>query len=172
MNKSLVAIIAALIAAATTFSSAAEAGLKIRFGFSPVFHAHNNFHAKRHVYRKRYVARRVAKKKVYVAKKTTRSAPKIAKVEKVTKPEVVAAVPVTEEEVDVIADSENSSITSAAIDPVEEAAAVEAEAATPVVVKAEAETAKAAVKPEKALSKLDCKKFFPSVGMTLTVPCE
>jgi hypothetical protein len=173
MNKSLVAIIAALIAAATTFSSAAEAGLKIHFGFGPVFHGHGNgLHAKRHYHRKRYIVRRVAKKKVYVAKKTTQSAPKVAKVEKVTKPEVVAAVPVAEEEVDVIADNENSSITSAALDPVEKTAAIEPEAETPIAVKAETETAKAEAKPAKAVSKLDCKKFFPSVGMTLTVPCE
>ena len=33
MNKSLVALFAAFIAAATIFSSAAEAGLRIHFGF-------------------------------------------------------------------------------------------------------------------------------------------
>ena len=45
MNKSLVALIVALIAAATMFSSAAEAGLRIRLGFGgplPGFTAHGN----------------------------------------------------------------------------------------------------------------------------------
>lgn len=177
MNKSLVAFIAALIAAAATFSSAAEAGLKIRLGFGgplPHFMAHGHgSHAKKHYHRKRYIVRRVAKKKVYVAKKTTPSVSRVAKVEKqVSKPQVVATAPVVDEEVDVIADNENSSITSAALEPIEDTAAIEPEATAPVEVKAPAETAKVEAKPEKAASKLDCKKFFPSVGMTLTVPCE
>ncbi|KAB2939313.1 MAG: hypothetical protein K8F92_09815 [Hyphomicrobium sp.] len=175
MNKSLVALIAALIAAATTFSSAAEAGLKIRLGFGgplPHFTAHGHGH--HHYKRKLYIARRVAKKKkVYVAKKATPSMSKVTKVEKkVSKPQVVATAPVVDEEVDVIADNENSSITSAALEPIEDTAAIEPETTAPAEVKAAGETAKVEAKPEKAASKLDCKKFFPSVGMTLTVPCE
>ena len=94
MNKSLVALIGTLIAAATMFASSAEAGLKIKFGFGggfPAFHSHNGGgHAHRHYQRKRYVARRVAKKTV-VAKKSTPSASKVAKIDKkASKPEVVA----------------------------------------------------------------------------------
>ena len=181
MSKSPVAFIAALIAVATMFSSAAEAGLRIRLGFGgplPGFTAHGNGgHASRHYHRKRYVARRYVKKeKVHVAKKA-KSEPKVAKVEKkvskpqvaekkVSKPQVVAKAPIVEP--DVIADSENSSITSAALDT----AAIEPETLTPVAVKTDAVEPKATSKPEKAASKLDCKKFFPSVGMTLSVPCE
>jgi len=174
MNKSLVALIVALIAAATTFSSAAEAGLRIRLGFGgplPAFTAHGNGgHYGKHHYRKRYIARRVKKEKVYVAKRKV-SEPKVAKVEKkVAKPKVVAAAPIVEP--DVIADSENSSITTAALetDTVDTTAVVDTDTVAPVEVKADAATT--APKREKAASKLDCKKFFPSVGMTLSVPCE
>ena len=168
MNKSLAALIVALIAAATTFSSAAEAGMRIRLGFGgplPSFVAHGNGggYSKKHYHRKRYIARRVKKEKVYVAKRKV-SEPKVAKVEKVSKPKVVATAPIVEP--DVIADSENSSITTAALETVDTTASV-ADTDAPVEVKADATT-----KREKAASKLDCKKFFPSVGMTLSVPCE
>lgn len=167
MFKSPVALIAALIAAATIFSSAAEAGFKIHLGFGGPLHGFTAHSKSNHHHRRRYIVRRIVKKeKVYVAKRKTTSEPKIAKVEKVAKPEVVAAVPVIEPEV--IADSENSSITTAALDT----ASVEPETVTPVEVKTDPTEAKTTSKPEKAASKLDCKKFFPSVGMTLSVPCE
>jgi hypothetical protein len=174
MNKSLVAIIVALVAAATIFSSAAEAGFKIRLGFGGPLHAFNAHgngggYSKKHYHRKRYIARRVKKEKVYVAKRKV-SEPKVAKVEKIAKPKVIATAPIVEP--DVIADSENSSITTAALetDTVDTTAAVDTDTVAPVEVKADAATA--APKGEKAASKLDCKKFFPSVGMTLSVPCE
>jgi hypothetical protein len=183
MNKSPVAFIAALIAVATMFSSAAEAGLRIHLGFGgplPGFTAFGNGgggYGSRHYHRKRYVERRYVKKeKVHVAKKA-KSEPKVAKVEKkvskpqvaekkISKPQVVAKAPIVEP--DVIADNENSSITSAALDT----AALEPETLTPITAKTDAVEAKATSKPERAASKLDCKKFFPSVGMTLSVPCE
>ena len=171
MSKLPVAIIAALVAVATMYSPAAEAGLRIGFGFgggSPFAHGNGGGYSKHHHHRKRYIARRVKKQKVYVAKRKV-SEPKVAKVEKVAKPKVIATAPVIEP--DVIADSENSSITTAALDTT---AAVDPETVTPVEVEVEPKIieAKPAVsKPEKA-AKLDCKKFFPSVGMTLSVPCE
>ena len=181
MNKSPVAFIAALIAVATMFSSAAEAGLRIRLGFGgplPGFTAFGNGGGgySSHYHRKRYIERRYVKKeKVYVAKegevgaegRQGREGFEAAGCrEKDLKPQVVAKAPIVEP--DVIADSENSSITSAALDT----AALEPETVTPVEVKADAVEPKATSKPEKAASKLDCKKFFPSVGMTLSVPCE
>ena len=167
MSKLPVALIAALVAVATMYSPAAEAGLRIGIGFGgglPFAHGNGGGYSKHHHHRKRYIARRVKKQKVYVAKRKV-SEPKVAKVEKVAKPEVVATAVVVEPEV--IADSENSSITTAALDST---AAVDPGTVTPVESKTVA--AKPAVsKPEKA-AKLDCKKFFPSVGMTLSVPCE
>jgi hypothetical protein len=172
MTKSLVALIGTLIAAATMFASSAEAGLKIKFGFGggfPAFHNNGGGHAHRHYQRKRYVARRVAKKTV-VAKKSTPSVSKVAKAGKVSKPEVVAAVPVTEE-VDVIADNENSSIAGAG-EPIKTSAVADPETETSGIAEADAKPAKDEAKPGKTAGKLDCKKFFPSVGMTLSVSCE
>ena len=60
--------------------------------------------------------------------------------------------------------NENSSIATAALPSVEETASID----TPV----EAEPVKASNDGPKTAEKLDCKKFFPSVGMTLSVPCE
>ena len=170
MNKSLVALIGTLIAAATMFAASAEAGFKIHLGFGG-FHSHGGGgYSHRHYKRKRYIARRVAKK-TYVAKKSTPSAPKVAKVDKkVSKPEVIATAPVTDE-VEVIADNENSSIASA-VEPIKTSAIADPETETPVAVKADAKSANGEAKPDKTAGKLDCKKFFPSVGMTLSVRCE
>jgi len=176
MNKSPLALVAAIIVAVTMLASTAEAGFKIRFGFGGPFnaHGHGGGYSDRHFHRKRYYARRVVKKeKVYVAKK--KAEPKVVakkdKPEKVAskaavkKPVAVAAIEAVEPEV--IADSENSSITTATLDQavVEPVSTSADETATAPVTPPEA-------KPVKAASKLDCKKFFPSVGMTLTVPCE
>ena len=98
MSKLPVALIAALIAVATMYSSTAEAGLRIGIGFGfggPSFAHGNGGGYKKHYHRKRYIARRVKKEKVYVAKRKV-SEPKVAKVEKVAKPEVVATAPVVE----------------------------------------------------------------------------
>ena len=180
MIKSPVALIAALLAAVTMFASSAEAGLKIRLGFGgplPSFTAHGgNYHSGRHYHRKRYLARRVKKEKVYVAKRKA-AEPKVAKAptkKPATVAKAVPAAPAVEPEV--IADSENSSISTAALEEpaVAPVAAKTDEAAVVVPAKAVAETTvpQPEQKPAKAASKLDCKKFFPSVGMTLTVPCE
>jgi hypothetical protein len=159
---------------ATFFTSNAEAGFKIRLGFGGPLHAFNTYgnsggHSHRHHRRRSYVVSRTVKKKVHVAKKSTPVTEKVAEVEK---PEVVAAVPVTETVT--IADNENSSITTAAVDP-SLVTTPETPATTATVEPATGEPPVAQtteVKREKSASKLDCKKFFPSVGMTLTVPCE
>lgn len=177
MNKSPIAILAALVAAAIMFASSAEAGFGIRLGFGgplPMFTAHGNgggHYQRRHYHRKRYLARRIVKKeKTYVAKR--KSEPKVAKITKsAPKRETVAAAPVVEPEV--IADSENSSITTASLEPEKAAVTPETNSATPIAAKSDdSEQQPQQAKPAKAASKLDCKKFFPSVGMTLTVPCE
>jgi hypothetical protein len=175
MNKSPVAIVAAILAAAAFFSTGAQAGFGIRLGFGgplPSFIARGNDGGgySSGSYRKRYVERRSHKKeKSYASHKSSESkVAKADKAEKVSKPKVVATAPVVAPEV--IAKSENSSITTAAIDPVETTASVAPETVAPATVKADAKTPEA--KREKSASKLDCKKFFPSVGMTLTVPCE
>lgn len=187
MIKSPLVILAAILAVATMFASTAQAGFKIRLGFGgplPAFNAYGNGggYSHRHYSRKRYYARRVVKKeKVYVAKK--KAEPKVAA--KKDKPEKVAAKPVVKKPVsvasasttepEVIADTENSSIAAALEQPAIAPTALKVEEAVQVQPATTSETPltpETTSKPTKAASKLDCKKFFPSVGMTLTVPCE
>ncbi len=165
MNKFLLTIASAAFAFATFASSAAEAGFKIHFGFGGGFHHHHHHHH----WRPRYVVRTPAKPRVYVARKA--------------KP-----VPVVEEEpVTTVAavHNENSSITVASADVADSQAtdSVEqnivktdktADAAKPADTAATPEkVAEAAVDAgSQAPKKLDCKKFFPTVGLTLTTPCE
>ncbi|MFA5898413.1 MAG: hypothetical protein WC829_04795 [Hyphomicrobium sp.] len=170
MNKSPIAIALAALIAAIAFASSAQAGFKIRLGFGgplPAFTAHSGgYSSSRHYHRKRYVERRVrVKKEKAVAKRKSSPAPRVAKKDtSVKKPTKVATAPTPEP--DVIADNENSSITAASIEPIATSVDVtEAEQSKTTVGSVEA-------KPAKSASKLDCKKFFPSVGMTLTVPCE
>ncbi len=177
MKWSPLALIAAIICAATTFASGAEAGFRIRLGFGgplPAFTAHgNSYHGAREYHRKRYVARHREKKpKVHVAKKKAAPEPKVAKKQQREK---VAAKPATKKPIDVAetaaatpADTENSSITTAALETTEATATTGNTEAIDVQIP----EPKPAIRPGKQASKLDCKKFFPSVGMTLTVPCE
>jgi len=177
MKWSPLALIAAFICAATTFASGAEAGFRIRLGFGgplPAFTAHgNSYHGAREYHRKRYVARHTVKKpKVHVAKKKATPEPKVAKRQQWEK---VAAKPATNKPLAIaevpagaLADTENSSIATASLEVSGPTAAPEDAKAIDVPVR----KPKPATVPEKTASKLDCKKFFPSVGMTLTVPCE
>ena len=124
----------------------------------------------KHYHRKRYIARRVKKEKVYVAKR------KVVRAEGRQGREGCQAggrrhgagrrAGRDRRQRELVDHHGVAGRRTAAVDP---------ETVTPVEVKAETKTveAKPAVsKPEKAASKLDCKKFFPSVGMTLSVPCE
>ncbi len=155
MNKSLLAIATATCALATITSSAAEAGFKIHFGFGHFGGFHDY-----HYSQPRYVVVRPVQPRVYVARK----AKPVAKDE----PETVAA-----------ANNENSSIAIASADVADGQAP---DSADKTVVKSD-KTADAALQPAKVADaavesgsqpakKLDCKKFFPTVGLTLTAPCE
>ena len=164
MNKILFAIAAAFLAV-TTLCSAAEAGFKVRIGFGfPLggFNAHHGGgYGHRHHRRHRYVVRR-AKKKVHVAKAKTSAPKQIAKVE----PAVIAAPePIVKTE------TENSSITPVEpIEPVTETSSTAGTTVEPADVAAD--PVAPVVDEPKTVNKLDCKQFFPSVGMTLSVPCE
>jgi hypothetical protein len=164
MHKSLIAIATALLAATTLFASAAEAGMKVRLGFGfPLgsFTAHGNSggsYSKHSRKKRHHYVRRQVKDKVKVTKKST-ATKSVAKAE--PEPKIVT--------VDEVAETENSSISTAAIAPVEKTATEDGAEAAPEPV-AGPETKPAEV--PKSAKKLDCKKFFPSVGMTLSVPCE
>ncbi len=160
MNKTLIAIVSAAFAVTSIFASSAQAGFRGRFAVGlavGALLAHQHYEhehwRKRHI----YVQRRT--EKVYVSRKTSRKSNDVAKVD--TPP------------VDT-ADSENSSITTAALTPAEQetpVATTESVTTTPPAA-VDPKPAEATADGQQTAKKLDCKKFFPSVGMTLSVPCE
>jgi hypothetical protein len=152
MTKSIIAIATAVLAAATMLTSAAEAGFKVRLGFggpAPYLtdynkqSAHEYKPAKKRAYR---AARRQEKAPVKVSKKSSGTV-KVA--------EKTETAPVVEP-----AETENSSISVAQVEAKQETLA------EPVT------TAEATPSEPLAARQIDCKKFFATVGMTLTVPCE
>ena len=149
MTKSIIAIATAILAATTLLSPAAEAGFRVGFGFGggvpPYLTDYNKQAASEHK-RSKKRAYRAARRHDAAPAKVTKKASSVAKVE--TK--------VEEKKVETVAQSENSSISVAQATP------------EPKTVVETVETATAS-QPARSI---DCKKFFATVGMTLTVPCE
>jgi len=171
MNKILTAIaaLAFAVGAMLTPTAPAEAGFKGRLAIGLALGAialsHQRYEERRHRER-RYYARRKAEKKVYSSKKSSSSTKKIAKAE--PEPEVEKV-----ETPDKLVENENSSISTAALVPVEESATIgdNSQASEPAKVVAEIPETEPPAGPKTA-NKLDCKKFFPTVGITLSVSCE
>jgi hypothetical protein len=165
MTRTLLATATILVAAAT-FSSAANACISCEHvpvvvrSSSTLPHTGHYYAAKPHAKRQGgavSIKSRVAKAPVV---EKSAKAPKVAKVAKpepvkVAKTEPVAKVEKKVEKVAAKAiESENSSVTLASVADT-------------------ADVAKPATEDKQATAKsTDCKKFFASVGMTLTVPCE
>ncbi len=149
MTRTILAIATAFLAAMTVFASAAEAGFKVGLGFGgplPAFTAHSPS--------KSYGAKRYKKKRVYRAAKKRKARPakkRIVKRKTFTKKvETAKTAPIKTE-----TKNENSTISTASLD--------------------KEETIETETKPKDepvASRNIGCKKFFPTVGMTLTVPCE
>jgi hypothetical protein len=173
MNKILIAIAALVFAAGAmlTPTAPAQAGWKGRLAVGLALGAigamsHHHRYERRHWRERRFHARRKAvEKKVYTHKKPSSSTEEVAKVE---------IPPIPEQKVIVTAaENENSSISTAAVEPVEETAAIHSSEPTTEPAKVVAEVPETEpANGQKAANKLDCKKFFPAVGMTLSVPCE
>jgi hypothetical protein len=149
MTKTILAIATAFLALMTVFASAAEAGRKVRLGFGgplPSFTAHGPS--------KSYGAKRYKTKRIYRAAKKRKARPakkRIAKRKTVSKK--VATTKTAPIETETV--NENSTIATASLDS--------------------NDTNETEAKPTdepKAPRNVGCKKFFPTVGMTLTVPCE
>lgn len=160
MNKSLIAAASATFALAALASSTADAGFKIHFGFGHHVFLGGGFH---HHWHPRYVVRTPVQPRAYVARK--------AKPVSVAEEEPVTTVAVV--------NNENSSIAVASADVAEGQTTDSVEKTivkpdkTAVAAENAAKVAEAAAASEAQPSKkLDCKKFFPSVGLTLTAPCE
>jgi len=147
MTRTILASAAALLAAATLFASAAQACISCSY-VPPVVHTPV------------YGAKHCAKPRVRAAVRTHRAV-KRRVVESETRVKSVKAAiaePAPESTpASTAAVNENSSIAVA------NTKAAQIETAKP---------AKSEPVKREAKAKTDCKKFFPSVGMTLTVPCE
>jgi hypothetical protein len=168
MNRIMIAVAVAVFAMAGMLARPAEAGMKGRLAVGLAIGAIGVLAHQQHQYehrkwkKKRYEARRRTEKKVYTSKKS--STPKVKEVAK------AEPAPLPEQKVaDTLVENENSSISTAALTPIEETASIDD--AEPVNVAAEVSETEPAAEQATA-NKLDCKKFFPTVGMTLSVPCE
>jgi hypothetical protein len=159
ITKSIVAIATAILAATTMLASTAEAGMRVHLGFGglPPYLTDYNKEAA-------YETRRRAQKRAYRAARRHQQAP-VRAAKKATSIAKAKAEPEVEVEVEKApakaAQMENSSIsvaslskTTADAEPVDE----------PVKT--------AAIPSEPEARHIDCKKYFPAVGMTLTVPCQ
>ncbi len=143
MIRTLLATAAALFGAATLFASAAEACVSCEYTPEVV---------NTPVYGYAHAATHYHKKRVYTAvKRAVRRVRDIADSE----PEAKAVETAKTAPVALDVKSENSTISTASIDRNDAVEADAAPADEPKVSKA-----------------VGCKKFFPTVGMTLTVPCE
>lgn len=166
--KSLIAIAAAAVALAGTMGPA-EAGFGIRIGIGiPLFHSGPTYAAPS--YKKRvHRVERVQRAPVRTIRKPQATAVAAKAPEPVVEPKIEKTVARNENssiataKVEKLAQTENSSISI--VETPKTAAA--AKSVDPV----ETETETKADGPEIAQN-IDCKKFFPSVGMTLSVPCE
>lgn len=164
MTRNFLAIAAALLAAGTLFASAAQACLSCEYvpevvrSSSTLPHTGHYYAAEPYMKKERNApARRIVRSEPVAKKLNTAKADRSEKVERAeakaekAEKKVAKAEPA---ETKKVAESENSSISLASNDtaPVKD-----------TVAKA---TKEVSAKPT------DCKKFFASVGMTLTVPCE
>ena len=150
VTRTILATATALVAATTLLTSAAEACISCEYvpevvrSSSTLPHTGQYYAAPKKEYSAAPAKRRIVKSEP-VAKKLNTAKAAVTKTTEVAKAEPAETPTATE--------SENSSISLASNEALETA---------PV-----AEPAKeAAAKPT------DCKKFFASVGMTLTVPCD
>ena len=163
MKKALITIAASTIAMATFASSSAEAGFHFG-GHHGLFHAllGGGLHHCHH-WHPEYVVRTPVEP-VYVARR----------------PQTVSVAEQEPETSVSVAHNENSSIAVGA--PTEVSSSEEPDLVEKIVVKKDktaenearpAKVADASIEPVSTTAKrLDCKQFFPSVGMTLSVPCE
>lgn len=152
MTKTLLAVATALLSVTALLASTAQADVKVRLDFGgplPSFTAHGNSGGYRKPPRKKRVhrAHRRNKKTHKAARKVGPPANQVAKA-------VPEPAPVGK---DKRAESENSSISTAVLAPAKD---------DPAGIR------NGNPKGSDTLKKPVCKKFFPSVGMTLTIPCD
>jgi hypothetical protein len=170
VTRKFLALAAALLAAPALFASAAEACISCEYVPEVVRGSQTSDAPRSYARERSYV---VERERAPAKKRIVRSEP------------VVKHVDTAEAEPAAKSKSESSSVASVAVTPVTEQAKVEpkvdaktarsenssisvasTEEAAPAKTPVAAATKEASAKP------VDCKKFFPSVGLTLSVPCE
>jgi len=157
VTRTILAIATALLAAPTLLASAAEACISCEYVPEVVRSSSTSHEAKPYT-----------KVRVYTEAKERRTRPakeSIAKSETIAKKvETAKAAPIETQ-----AENENSTISTATAAPIKTQTVNEnSTISTAALVDGEETPAE----ETKVSKNVGCKKFFPSVGMTLSVPCE
>jgi hypothetical protein len=198
ISRTLIASTVALIAGATALTSTADAGFRVGIGVGVGIplggFSHGDSYQSRHWRQRDYVERK--SKRAPVAKKKSKAPVEEEVADKQTKPETVnenssIAVAALPDSTATTPATTAATTTATTTGPVATAVpapttttgtaatgqpALQQDAKTVAVV----EPAQVAGKPPETTpaagqtpaKKIDCKKFFPSVGLTLSVPCE
>ncbi len=155
MTRTILAIITAFLAVTTVFASAAEACLSCEHVPVVVRGSLTSDTATRYT-KKRFYARSIAKAKARARASARARAIAAARAKTKAKALAVAkAAAAKEVELSEPIDTENSTISTASLDKSETS-----------------DTEETTIEEPKVNKNVGCKKFFPTVGMTLTVPCE
>jgi hypothetical protein len=163
MTRIILAIVAAFLIVTTVFASAAEACISCEH-VPVVVRGSQTSHTATRYAKKRFYARSIAKAKARARARAIAAARAKAKARAVAAARakakakaIAAAKAAAAEEVELAetTDNENSTISTASLGNDETI-----------------DTAAMANDEPMVSSNVGCKKFFPTVGMTLTVPCE
>jgi hypothetical protein len=161
MTRTILAIVTAFLIVTTVFASAAEACISCEH-VPVVVRGSQTSHTATRYAKKRFYARSIAKAKARARARAIAAARAKAKARAVAAARakakaIAAAKAAAAEEVELAetTDNENSTISTASLGNDETI-----------------ETAAMANDEPMVSSNVGCKKFFPTVGMTLTVPCE
>ncbi len=159
MTRTILAIATAFLAVLTVFASAAEACISCEHVPVVVRSSSTSYTATRYT-KKRFYARRIARAKARaraIAAARGKAKARAIAAAKAKARTIAAAKAAAAEEVELTetAAIENSTISTASLDKSETI-----------------DTEETLTEEPKISRNVGCKKFFPSVGMTLTVPCE
>ena len=155
MTRTILAIVTAFLAVTTVFASAAEACLSCEHVPVVVRGSLTSDTATRYT-KKRFYARSIAKAKARARASARARAIAAARAKTKAKALAVAKADAAKEvELSEPIDTENSTISTASLDKSETS-----------------DTEETTIEEPKVNKNVGCKKFFPTVGMTLTVPCE
>ena len=161
MTRTILAIATAFLAVLTIFASAAEACISCEHVPVVARSSSTSYTATRYT-KKRFYARSIARAKARARARAIAAARAKAKARAIAAAKakartIAAAKAAAAEEVELAetAAIENSTISTASLDKSETI-----------------DTEETLIEEPKVNRNVGCKKFFPSVGMTLTVPCE